>query len=409
MRNFFLAVFLLGLTSTAFAGGYRVSLQGVRQASIGLTSVMYAHDASVQFFNPAALAFVDSKFSVAVGGFGIDNKVKWQNPGTLESAKTDNPWGTPIYAAVSYRPIKDVTVGVSLTTPFGSTIKWGEEWAGRNLITHIKFKTFFIQPTAAFKFTDWFSAGVGLVYAQGDITLERMAAVSGNEVMMKLEDNSVHGWGFNVGAFFRPAEKWNIGLAYRAPIDMTAGDGKAHFFDVPTALSGNMPFSANKFRASLPAVSEFLAGFSYQATPKLLLAAEVSVNGWQRYDELNIHLENTDTGEEVVSSQRKGFKNRAIWKIGAEYQLMDMLALRLGYYFDEFVTPSENWSPETPDVTRNSITGGVGVNFGDFNVDASASVVLGRERTFYNTQTDFGGQVKVNALVLGLGLSYNLN
>lgn len=50
MRKIYLLGLLFGLgISTAFAGGYRVSLQGVRQASMGLTSVMHAHDASVAF------------------------------------------------------------------------------------------------------------------------------------------------------------------------------------------------------------------------------------------------------------------------------------------------------------------------------------------------------------------------
>src|SRR5690554_1745946 len=109
MKKIYLAALMLGMGISAFAGGYRVSLQGVRQASMGLTSVMHARDASVAFFNPAGLAFIDSKISIAAGGFGIMNKVKWQNPSTLESAETDSPLKTPIYFAASYRPFEDIT------------------------------------------------------------------------------------------------------------------------------------------------------------------------------------------------------------------------------------------------------------------------------------------------------------
>src|SRR5699024_3353583 len=124
MRKIYLTALLLGLGVSTFAGGYRVALQGVRQASMGLTSVMHARDASIAFYNPAGLAFVDSKLSIAAGGFGIINNVKWQNPSTLESAETDSPLGTPIYFAASYRPIDDLTLGLSFTTPFGSTVTW---------------------------------------------------------------------------------------------------------------------------------------------------------------------------------------------------------------------------------------------------------------------------------------------
>src|SRR5690606_2436863 len=140
-RKIYLFLLMLGLATTAFAGGYRVALQGVRQASMGLTSVMHARDASVAFYNPAGLAFIESKISIAAGGFGVINNVKWQNTNTMESAETDSPLGTPVYFAASYRPFEDITVGVSLTTPFGSTVKWPDDWAGKANITEIQLKS----------------------------------------------------------------------------------------------------------------------------------------------------------------------------------------------------------------------------------------------------------------------------
>src|SRR5690625_5349152 len=173
MRRLFLAALLLGIVVSAFAVGYRVSFQGVRQASMGLTRVTHTHDASVMFYNAAGLAFVDSKVSIAAGGFGIMNKVKWQNPSTLESAETDSPLGTPFYFAASYRPVEDLTLGVSVTTPFGSTVTWPNDWAGKANITEIEIRSFFIQPPVAIKINDWFSMGAGFIYAHGGRSEER--------------------------------------------------------------------------------------------------------------------------------------------------------------------------------------------------------------------------------------------
>lgn len=409
MRRIYLLALLLGLGSTAFAGGYRVSLQGVRQASMALIGSMNTNDASVAFYNPAGLAFVDSKFSVAAGGFGITNNVAWQNRSTLESAEADNPIGTPIYFAASYRPFKDITVGVSLTTPFGSTMKWPEDWAGRANLTQIELKSYFIQPTIAFKFNDWFSAGAGFIYAMGEVNLQRRSAVAGNEVGLEINDKDAHGLGFNVGAIIKPSKRVNIGLAYRSKVDMKANYGKTTWTDVPSAISENMPFTTDQFSAMLPLVSEFSGGVSFQATSKLLLAAEVSVHGWSSYRTLDIELQNSETGESIVSSQTKNFEDRPVWKVGAEYQATDLLALRLGYYYDKHVTPSRYWSPETPDVNRHSLTGGLGLNFGSFNVDAMAQYILGKERYVRNIETGFSGDVSVRAFIFGLGLSYNFN
>lgn len=409
MKKIYLVALMLGMGISAFAGGYRVSLQGVRQASMGLTSVMHARDASVAFFNPAGLAFIESKVSIAAGGFGIMNKVKWQNPNTLESAETDSPLGTPFYFAASYRPFEDITLGVSLTTPFGSTVTWPDNWAGKANITEIEMKSFYIQPTLAVKFNDWFSVGAGFIYAHGGVTLKRTTSVAGNDIGLEIEDTDAHGLGFNIGAYFRPSERVNVGLAYRSPIDMRANYGKVTWTNVPVALSNTMPFNTNEFNAMLPLVSEFIAGVSYQATSKLLLAGEVSVHGWGRYRSLDIRLDNTETWEQYHTTATKNFIDRAVWKIGAEYQATDLLAVRLGYYFDEFVTPAEHWSPETPDATRHVINGGLGLSFGNLNIDAFGQYNMGLERSINNVESGFAGDIKLTAISFGLGVSYNFN
>lgn len=83
----------------------------------------HAEDASVTFFNPAGMSFIPSKLSVAAGGFGINSKVTYQNLSTLESYSTDNPMGTPIYAAVAYKVLDNLSLGFNFSTPYGSSVK----------------------------------------------------------------------------------------------------------------------------------------------------------------------------------------------------------------------------------------------------------------------------------------------
>ncbi len=99
-----------------YAGGFRVSLQGVKQLAMAHTSA-HAEDASVAFFNPAGISFIPNKLSVAVGAFGAKSEVEYQNLSTLQSYKTDNPLGTPLYAAIAYKVSNTISVGVSVTTP----------------------------------------------------------------------------------------------------------------------------------------------------------------------------------------------------------------------------------------------------------------------------------------------------
>src|SRR5690606_15436483 len=134
--------------------------------------------------------------------------------------------------------------------------KWPADWAGRANITQIELKSYFIQPTVAFKFNDWFSVGAGFIYAMGEVNLQRTNAVAGNEVGLEINDTDAHGLGFNIGAYFKPSDRVNVGLAYRSKVDMKANYGETTWTNVPTALSGSMPFTADEFNAMLPLVSE---------------------------------------------------------------------------------------------------------------------------------------------------------
>lgn len=138
----------------SYAGGFRVSLQGVKQLAMAHTSA-HAEDASVAFFNPAGMSFIPSKLSIVAGGFGASNRVTFQNLNTLQTTETDNPLGTPIYAAVTYRPLEKLTVGFSFTTPFGGTIEWPNDWEGKEMVQKLELKSYYFQPMVSYKFNDW--------------------------------------------------------------------------------------------------------------------------------------------------------------------------------------------------------------------------------------------------------------
>jgi len=79
MRKLF-SLSLLTLVSTSmFAGGYRVSVQGQKQLAMGHTGVAVVNSAEVAFFNPAGMSFLDKKFNLSVGGNALFAKTRFQN------------------------------------------------------------------------------------------------------------------------------------------------------------------------------------------------------------------------------------------------------------------------------------------------------------------------------------------
>ena len=67
MRKLLSLTLLALASSTAFAGGYRVSIQGQKQLAMGHTGVAVVNSAEVAFFNPAGMAYLDKKFNLSVG------------------------------------------------------------------------------------------------------------------------------------------------------------------------------------------------------------------------------------------------------------------------------------------------------------------------------------------------------
>ena len=393
------------------AGGFRVALQGVRQAAMAHTSA-HTRDASVAFFNPAGIAFIPSKLSVSAGGFAVFGKAEYQNRETLYKAETDNPVSTPMYFNAAYKVTDQFSVGLSVTTPFGSGVDWGKNWAGQDLVTKIELKSFFIEPMVAYRFNDWFSAGVGFIHAVGSVNLQKsISAVNGS---MKLEDKNATGNGFTVGMYFKPVEKLDVSISYRSKVDMNAVHGKADF-SIPSSLVGSDKFATtqDRFDAVLPLASEFTLGVTYQVMPKLSVSADWNMSGWERYKYLTFDFEQNKVGDDpfdpTISTSPKFYKNTSTFRVGAEYMATNELAVRLGYYHDQSPVKDKYWNPETPSADINAITGGLGYSF--FNnklmLDLSGIYYVGQERRVANDFYNFYGDAKLHSFILGFGVTWN--
>ena len=409
MKKIFVTTAILA-GAMLYAGGFRVSLQGVKQLAMAHTSA-HAEDASVAFFNPAGISFIPNKFSVALGGFGIKSDITYQNPSTLESYSTDSPLGTPVYFAAAYKVSDVISVGLSATTPFGSTIKWEDNWSGRDIVQEMELKAYYFQPMISFKLADWVSFGGSYIIARGEVTQHK--AISSLNGSVTIEDKKAKGSGFGIGFYFQPNSKLDVSIAYRSPVDMEASNGTATF-DVSPAMYSGLNLDANgqdKFKATLPLVDEYSIGATYKITPKWQVSADFNYQGWSQYGRLVIDFENAIAGnvptDMTVSSTPKNFKSTKIFRVGTQYMLTDKLAGRLGYYFDESPYEDKDYALESPSFDANVVTGGIGYKMGKLGIDFSGAYNFMKSRAVDNEFYNFRGQAKGKAFYFGLGFSYN--
>lgn len=402
------AVFLTSVLT--YAGGFRVSLQGVKQLAMAHTSA-HAEDASVAFFNPGGISFIPSKLSIVAGGFGAMNKVTFQNTNTLQSTDTDNPIGTPLYAAVAYKATENISVGFSFSTPFGSTIQWPEDWEGREMVQKMELKSFYFQPMVSVKLAPWASLGVSYIYAKGKVNWDKAITQLGGTVNIK--DENASGQGFGFGFYFRPEDNVDISVAYRSAVNMKAKEGKATFkFPSQTIypLLGLGTDGVDKFTATLPLVDEYTLGVTYKITSKWLVSADFNYHGWERYNKLTLDFENAPIGNQAdptVLVAPKNFKNAKTFRLGTQYMITDKIAGRLGAYYDESPYEDENFIAETPSFDSYVITAGLGIKLKQFGIDIAGGYAMPQSRKVNNQYLGFYGQAKAKALYFGLGLSYN--
>ena len=396
----------------SYAGGFRVSLQGVKQLAMAHTSA-HTEDASVAFFNPASISFIPSKLSVAVGGFGAITEVEYQSLETLQSYKTEDPVGTPLYAAIAYKVTNNVSVGLSVTTPFGSTVKWADDWTGREIVQKMELKSFYFQPMVSYKFNDWASIGVSYIYAKGMVDWDK--AVTNLGGTLNINDEKATGSGFGVGFYLKPSSNLDLSIAYRSPVIMKADNGVATFTGVPEAVLTSPQLNVgadgqDAFTAELPLVDEYTIGLTYKITPKWLVSADFNYHGWERYSKLTLDFENAQVGnqaDKTVLVSPKNFKNAKTFRIGTQYMLTDKLAGRLGYYFDESPYEDKYFIPEIPSFDASVFTAGLGYKFGKLGVDLAAALSFPEARKVNNDFLSFRGQAKAKAMYLGLGFTYN--
>ncbi|WP_242926142.1 OmpP1/FadL family transporter [Pontibacter vulgaris] len=398
------------LSGVAMAGGYQVNLAGQRQIGMGHTGTGLALDNASIFFNPGAMSHLREN-GVTIGGSAIFSKIAYRalEPGNTE-ARTDNPAGTPFQVYGVYGITDKLKAGIGVYTPFGSTVKWGNEWSGRFGLEQLKLSAVYIQPTLSYKITEKLGVGAGLTYVLGSVNLQRSIPVQdqqGNYGHAEL-DGDATGVGYNVGVYFAPTEKISLGLSYRSQVDVNVEEGDATF-TVPASLDARFPDT--KFEATLPLPATLTLGIGIKPTDKLTLAIDVNRVEWSAYKSLRFDYEepvSRPAPEGLVSENARNYEDSYIYRIGAEYKATDALALRAGAYYDSSPVQDGYLTPETPDADARGVSVGLGYNLSEkLSLDASFLYINKKERTDLSDKSGgIGGTYKAVAYIPGIGLNY---
>jgi len=407
IREQSLLICLLVLPGLIQAGGFQVNLQGNKQTGMGHTGTALNMGASTVFFNPGAMTFQDTTWSLEAGFNGIYASTVFQSDEFDYSASTIGSLGTPFHVYVSGKITDKIGAGLAVYTPFGSKVEWEGEWKGRFLIQDIQLQAIFIQPTFSYKINDSWGVGAGFVYALGSVEINRnlpLEGLDGEEGTVNLTGDAA-GIGFNIGFYGQPTEKLSVGLTYRSQVDIALEGGDAKF-TAPSSLAASFP-ADNKFDADLPLPATGSLGLAYDVSDKVKLAFDINYVFWSVYDSLIFDFE-TNTSALSDSRNARLYEDAIIIRLGGEFKCTDNFIWRLGAYYDPSPIQDDFFNPETPNTDNVGFTVGASIYPTErLAIDLSFLYILGLERESTYEPSNFGGTYKSSAHIPGVGLSYS--
>lgn len=417
---------------SGFAEGYQVNLQSARQSGMGHLGASLKLGAESMHFNPAGLSFMDHSVDLSAGFSSVFAKATYEKDGM--KSHTDNSASLPFYVYAGFKIYDNLAAGITVNTPYGSTLNWGKNWVGADLIQDISLKAFNIQPTLSYRITDRFSIGAGLMITFGDVELSRAMMPAGTLTAMGMGDeykdvipvsatlsgkSSVR-VGYNVGAMYDVTDRFTLGASFRSCVRMKVKEGTARLDYASDAIKNIIQaiptfprLDQGTFSAEMPLPANLNIGASYQLNDRLLLAAELQVVFWKAYDELNIQFtESVLNGYSLRAA--KDYKNVMIYRLGSEYALTDRFDLRLGVYYDQSPIRSDMYNPETPGMDKIGICTGFSFRpVSTLSVDFAFTYIQGLSRNgSYNyvnglqQEKNFSGRYSNIAFAPSIGLSY---
>jgi long-chain fatty acid transport protein len=391
-------VALLLLSHHAKAAGIALDVQSARGTAMAGAVTAMIDDSSSIFYNPAGIA-QGKRLDVQVGDSIILPSFQYTSP---QGVSTSNSFRVvpPFQAYESGGITDDLSVGVGVFTPFGLTLVWPPEWAGKSQITQAMFTTFDFNPTVAYRFGP-LRVGAGLQLVRATVDLKKKIGTGASEASTELGAGT-WGVGGNVGVQFEAIPQYlTLGVHYRSAVKFNF-DGDAHFDNVPAELGSILHDQRVMTSVITPDIVHI--GVASHPIKNLVLDADVAWYGWAKFRSIDINFPNDSSGT-LKSSEPKNWNNTVNVHVGGEGVIDKSWRVRGGVLYDPSPSPAETLLPDVPDSNRlNLAVGGGYVHSSGLYVDLGYQFLFLFKRT--STAPQFRGDYSGIVNIIGLSIGY---
>lgn len=413
---------LLAAAGQAGAAGFALMEQsgrGMGNAFAGGAAA--AEDASTIFFNPAGLMRLEGAQVVGAGHLILPS-AEFRDGGSTDALGAPMRGGDggdaaePAFLPNLYFTLpmtESLRFGFGLNAPFGLMTKYEPDWRGRYHATKSDLRTINLNPSLAFDVTERLSLGVGVNVQRAQANLQSAvdfgtvclglppiapcagAAPQGADGLVKIEGSS-WGYGYNLGALWRPTDQLRLGAHFRSKVDHDLR-GRVDFSG---RLEGVGPFVDGAAQAKLttPETASLSAWYDFSA--RWAVMADVTWTNWSRFEALEVRR---SPGGALVSSVPQNYRDSWRYALGVTHRLGERWTLRGGLAYDQTPVQDAFRSARVPDQDRVWLAAGVGWSpwagasvdlayahlfIEDAPVDVSLPAPVGRLRGEYEGSVD---------------------
>lgn len=347
------------LAPSAFASGLKVNIlstSALGNANAGRN--VLAEDASVVYYNPAAMTEFDSAaFSGGLFGAHVKGQLKDFNVTNkagdrLELGKPFDDGGDfmpdAVFPFLYYiQPITDdFYAGIGFFPAFSTHSRYSKDAIVGEFAGATKLQVLDLQPAIAYKVNDLISVGAGLDFYIASGELSKMAEPEPNkgfaaEVIVKGKDYAL---GWNLAVKLKSLKGTHVGITYHSQVDVNL-KGSGDFIQIQpdgkrvrlAKENGNVPLSLAR---SLD------LSFAQEMTQDLTLLGSITWMEWSVFEKLDIigtkggyisGLQSTlnSGGTNYLAHVNTAWKDTYTFNLGANYRLNKNWLLRFGYMYDQ--------------------------------------------------------------------------
>ncbi len=430
---------MFAMSSALFAGGF--ALSGIGSKAIGMGGAFrgLADDPTAMYWNPAGLSFMNQSCVTLAGAAimpsseftGLSKSVIYSgtmvpfdtlsSPGFAYNQKMKaekKTWMFPnafgVYSSES--PLK---FGLGAYVPYGLGATWDlyqtpdSMEVARHYYMHVVYPATMdknemmssigivdIHPTLSYKLSDNLAIGAGISVQYGMIEIQKLKMVNAYIPMLLHLKGTGLGFGANMGVLWKATSKLQVGVSGKLPsIIKLEGDGDASVYlnnviiGVP-ASSGMVKTDKSSATADVKLPADVGIGFAFYPVENWVVTMDLTNTYWSCFDKVEIEFDDTlnVTFKPEIPIKLKKVDLLTDWNdtfrfsMGTEYK-MSMMAIRLGFYYDESPIADKSLSPTWPD-TNDKMSGniGVGLKFGQMDLDVNFEHIVFTDREI-KTQT----------------------